>query len=302
MIPTSEDAQTILKTLLEIGVFASAIFAAIMGFRLAFKNRIRPALRFALWFLLLLRLTVPFTVNSAVHLIVLPAKESVSVPVEAQAETTVRPVTPAAVAVTPKPSVQTDPTPAPKEEEREVQKTATRLTVWQILPMIWIAGAIVLLVRRLWMRGLLAARLRAGARIPDAETMREFRNLCGEMRIRRAVRILEVPDVTSPALTIGLRPTVLLPTALLGADRERERRFALLHELTHLKRCDHWVMLWYGILRCVWWFHPIVWLMEKSFRTDMESACDAKAVRSMNAEEKLLYATLLLELGKDRTL
>ena len=31
MILTSEDAQTILKTLLEIGVFASAIFAAIMG-------------------------------------------------------------------------------------------------------------------------------------------------------------------------------------------------------------------------------------------------------------------------------
>ncbi len=302
MILTSEDAQTILKALLEIGVYVAVIFGAILVFRAVCKNRIRPALRFALWFLLLLRLTVPFTVNSAVHLIVLPAKEPVSVPVEAQAETTVRPVMPSAVAVTPKPSEQTDTAPVPKEEEREAQKTAARLTVWQILPMVWIAGVIVLFVRRLWMRGLLAARLRAGARIPDAETVREFRSLCGEMHIRRAVRILEVPDVTSPALTIGLRPTVLLPTTLLGADRERERRFALLHELTHLKRCDHLVMLWYGILRCVWWFHPIVWLMEKSFRTDMESACDAKAVRSMNAEEKLLYATLLLELGKDRTL
>ena len=63
MILTSEDAQTILKALLEIGVYVAVIFGAILVFRAVCKNRIRPALRFALWFLLLLRLTVPFTVN-----------------------------------------------------------------------------------------------------------------------------------------------------------------------------------------------------------------------------------------------
>ena len=112
---------------------------------------------------------------------------------------------------------------------------------------------------------------------------------------------MEMGDITSPALTIGLRPTVLLPSSLMGEDREQERRFALLHELTHLKRGDHLVMLWYGVLRCIWWFHPVLWLMEKPFRMDMESACDAKVVLGMSRQEKLAYASLLLELGGERS-
>ena len=109
-------------------------------------------------------------------------------------------------------------------------------------------------------------------------------------------------DITSPALTIGLRPTVLLPSSLMGEDRVQERRFALLHELTHLKRGDDLVLFWYGALRCLWWFHPVLWLMEKPFRLDMESACDAKAVLGMSRQEKLSYAALLLELSGEGTL
>ena len=302
MMPSSEVARAILTGLLEIGVYALVIFAAILGFRAAFKSKTRPALRFGLWFLLLLRLTIPFTVASAVHLIVLPTSEPVSAPVETQTETTARPITPSAVVVSPRPSAHTDAVPAPQEELQEPQKPAVRLTVRQILLSGWLIGAVALLIRKLWMHGLLAARLRSDARIPDAAVVREFRKLCRDMRIKRRVRILEAADITSPALTIGLRPTVLLPTILLGEDRAQERRFAFLHELTHLKRCDHLVMLWYSILQCVWWFHPAIWLMKKPFRTDMESACDAKAVSRMRPEEKLLYASLLLELGKDRTL
>ena len=109
-------------------------------------------------------------------------------------------------------------------------------------------------------------------------------------------------DITSPALTIGLRPTVLLPSTLAGADRDQARRFALLHELTHLSRGDDLILLWYGLLRCLWWFHPVVYLMEKPFRMDMESACDARAVRGMSRQEKLAYAALLLELSGEGSL
>ena len=75
MIPTSKAARVILTHLLEIGVYALVIFGAVLAFRRVFHNKTRPALRFGLWLLLLLRLTVPFTVNSAIHLIVLPASQ-----------------------------------------------------------------------------------------------------------------------------------------------------------------------------------------------------------------------------------
>ena len=76
MIPSSEAARVMLTHLLEISVYALVIFGAVLAFRRVFHNKTRPALRFGLWFLLLLRLTLPFTVNSAVHLIVLPAAET----------------------------------------------------------------------------------------------------------------------------------------------------------------------------------------------------------------------------------
>lgn len=302
MIPTSEAARVILTHLLEIGVYALVIFGAVLGFRRVFHNRTRPALRFGLWLLLLLRLTVPFTVNSAIHLIVLPASQSTAA-VAARTEASAQPARPATVTnPTARPTGAPDAAKAPTEEAQAERAPAAGLEVSQWLVILWAVGAAAFLVRRAWMRCLLAARVRTSARVPDPETQREFRQLCQEMRIRRPVRLMEMADITSPALTIGPRPTVLLPSFLTEKGRARERRFALLHELTHLRRGDDLILLWYGLLRCLWWFHPILWLMEKPFRMDMESACDARAVRGMSRQEKLAYAALLLELSGEKSL
>ena len=302
MIPTSEAARVILTHLLEIGVYALVIFGAVLAFRRVFHNRTRPALRFGLWLLLLLRLTVPFTVNSAIHLIVLPASQPTEA-VAARTEASAQPIRPATVTnPTAMPTGAPDAAKAPTEEAQAERAPAAGLGVSQWLVILWAVGAAAFLVRRAWMRCLLAARVRTSARVPDPGTQREFRQLCQEMRIRRPVRLMEMADITSPALTIGPRPTVLLPSFLTEKGRARERRFALLHELTHLRRGDDLILLWYGLLRCLWWFHPILWLMEKPFRMDMESACDARAVRGMSRQEKLAYAALLLELSGEGSL
>ena len=303
MIPTLEAARVILTHLLEIGVYALVIFGAVLAFRRVFHNRTRPALRFGLWFLLLLRLGLPFTVNSGVHLIVLPAAEPTATTLTARTEASAQPARPATVTdPTARPTGAPEAAKAPTEEGQAERASAVPLTASQWLVILWALGAAACLVRRAWMGGLLAARIRAGARVPDPEIVGEFRQLCRELHIRRPMRIMEMEDITSPALTIGPRPTVLLPSFLTEKGRARERRFALLHELTHLRRGDDLILLWYGLLRCLWWFHPILWLMEKPFRMDMESACDARAVRGMSRQEKLAYAALLLELSGEKSL
>ena len=301
MIPSPEAAEAILTRLMEIGVYALVIFGAVLAFRRVFRNRTRPALRYGLWLLLLLRLTLPFTVTSGVRLIVLSASQPAAA--AARTEASAQPARPATVTnPTARPTGAPEAETAPTGETQAARTFAVRLRVSQWLVLLWALGAAAFLVRRVWMRGLLAARVRSCARVPDPETLGAFRQLCREMHIRRPVRLMEMEDITSPALTIGLRPTVLLPSNLTGADREQARRFALLHELTHLRRGDHLVMLWYGVLRCLWWFHPAVYLMEKPFRMDMESACDARAVRGMSRREKLAYAALLLELSGEGSL
>jgi beta-lactamase regulating signal transducer with metallopeptidase domain len=53
------------------------------------------------------------------------------------------------------------------------------------------------------------------------------------------------------------------------------------------------------LLRAVFWFNPVVWIMPKLMRMDMESACDARVVRTMDKAQKLNYVNLLLALGEE---
>ena len=302
MIPSPEAARSVLTRLLEIVVYALVIFGAVLAFRRAFHSTARPALRFGLWLLLLLRLTLPFTADSAVHLIVLPTEAGTPVTAAAPTEANALPVRPeTAAAARPRGTDSPEATAVPAAEDREQRAALRRLSLSQWLLLLWIVGAAASLLYRIRMWGLLAARIRVEAEPPDPEILAELRQLCAELRVRRPVGLRVMGDITSPALTVGLWPTVLLPSSLLGEERKQARRFALLHELTHLKRGDPLVMVWYGLLRCLWWFHPALWLMEKPFRLDMESACDARAVRGMSREEKLSYASLLLELSGEET-
>ena len=57
----------LLSALFEVTAYSAVLFAAIMGFKLAFKSRLSPALHFALWFLVIARLCIPVTVESDFH-------------------------------------------------------------------------------------------------------------------------------------------------------------------------------------------------------------------------------------------
>ena len=176
MIPSSETATTILVHLLEIGVYAMVIFGAILAFRRIFHNKTRPALRFGLWFLLLLRLTVPFTVNSGVHLIVLPVTETTAATATARTAASAQPIRPETVTTTPARSTNApSTTTASPEKTQEMRTSAMRLSIWHWLLILWGVVAAVFLVHRMWMQGLLAARIRSCAKTPDPEIAEEFR-------------------------------------------------------------------------------------------------------------------------------
>ena len=302
MIPGPAAARTILEHVLEIGIYAAVIYLMLLGFRAVFRQKASPALRYALWFLLLIRLTLPVTFSSSVHLIVLPERTQEPATVTAAGPAEQNPAAVPAV-----PSQEAHPregTVRPVQQGEagdpsEAGRGQFRPDIWQVLLLVWWAGAAAVCIRYLWIAVLLRIRLKRFGSVPAVQVMREFSGILREMRIPGRIRLLQVQDISSPALTIGFCPKVLLPECLIWPDREKDRMLAFRHELMHLKRLDHLVMIWFGILRMVWWFLPVVWLMGKPFRMDMESACDAMVVRGMGRDEKLYYAGLLLELGKE---
>ncbi|MDO4572883.1 MAG: M56 family metallopeptidase, partial [Clostridia bacterium] len=182
----------------------------------------------------------------------------------------------------------------------ETAPRAARRLGWQAwLTLLWAAGALAMLGALLAMSLGLRARIRRYGRAPDDDGVRRlYEGLSDGLGLRAAPRLRCLPALESPALTASLRPVLLLPAAL-AAEQGEALRFSLLHELWHYKRGDHIVCLVYLLLRAVWWFNPVVWLLMRPLRADMEAACDARVARGMARGDKLRYANLLLTLGEE---
>ena len=122
--------------------------------------------------------------------------------------------------------------------------------------------------------------------------------LCAQEKIGRPPRLFRVSGLKSPCLVGIVRPAILLPRELPAEALS----WALAHELTHLRHRDTWYMLLMNLARCVHWFNPLVWLMVRAARRDMELCCDYDLLRDRDEEARRAYGRAILDqmTGRDR--
>ncbi len=93
------------------------------------------------------------------------------------------------------------------------------------------------------------------------------------LALGRDVRLLRSPRVAVPIVWGFFRPVLLLPPDVVTWPAER-LRVVLLHELAHLKRWDGVSLLLTRAAVSLFWFHPLVWSLERAGRSECERACD----------------------------
>lgn len=99
------------------------------------------------------------------------------------------------------------------------------------------------------------------------------------------------------AFVLGMfRPKIYLPEGL----SEKERRYILLHEQTHIRRKDYLIRLAAFAALCLHWFNPLVWLAFFASSRDMEMSCDEAVLKKLGNEVKKDYSTSLLSLASGR--
>lgn len=81
-----------------------------------------------------------------------------------------------------------------------------------------------------------------------------------------------------PAVIGLLRPRIVLPVDVDTRYDDQERALILEHERAHLQRGDAWTNAWVALVRCVFWFNPLVHYAASRLRHDQELACDAVVV------------------------
>ena len=281
--------------LVQVALYSAAITAGILLFRFIFKNRISPKLQYLMWWLLILRLLMPVTPDIGLHFnlqdMLLKQAHQAELPTPAP----VLDVAPASVPSTQSsyesvtPTVQPDTDVAPSQHVNP-----TKSTDWySIVFVVWLLGAIgflgwLIFVKLRYYESL--QHLMAGG---PREVYELYDRCCKELCVK-PLPLWIVNKSMSPGIAFFGEPVLLVPLSLCGD--ESRLRFALLHELTHKKRGDHYMTLLLNILRAVYWFDPVVHLAFSELRADMESACDSDVLAYIGHEHKRGYLTVILDM------
>lgn len=108
-------------------------------------------------------------------------------------------------------------------------------------------------------------------------------------------RIYQSKEINSP-ITMGIiKPVIILPIGF--NETNPSYRYVIAHEQTHIRKKDNLWRMVAILLTCVYWFNPLIWMLQKSFFTDMELACDESTVRALDKNERKNYAKALLEMS-----
>jgi hypothetical protein len=106
--------------------------------------------------------------------------------------------------------------------------------------------------------------------------------------------VFESLDVAVPVTAGWINPKILLPSGWRAWDRAKLDA-VLAHERAHIRRRDPALALFARLNRCVFWFHPLAWWLERKLAVRAEQACDDAALAVTNNRQQ--YAGILLEMA-----
>lgn len=187
------------------------------------------------------------------------------------------------------PEVQPNTDVAPSQHVNPAKSTDW----YSIVFVVWLLGAIgflgwLIFVKLRYYESL--QHLMAGG---PREVYELYDKCCKELGVK-PLPLWIVNKSMSPGIAFFGEPVLLVPLSL--CNDESRLRFALLHELTHKKRGDHYMTLLLNILRAVYWFDPVVHFAFSELRSDMESACDSDVLAYIGHEQKRGYLTVILDM------
>ena len=266
---------------------ASVLVVIVLAVQASMGRWLSPRWRYALWSVVVVRLLLPVTPGSALSVFnlfhgdaapIVVVMESPTAPATIRADTFgLEGWEPVAYAAGVQAAEPTNP--------------------WRISDIAlatWLMGAGLVMGVLLLINVSLALRLRRRSMVTDAGLLELVKTCKREMGVKRHVRLVVDPGITSPALAGMFRPTLLMPAGLVEDMPRDELRFILLHELAHVKKHDiamNWLLI---ALSALHWFNPLIWFAFARLRADRELARDAMVLQATGTDASQAYGQTII--------
>lgn len=164
--------------------------------------------------------------------------------------------------------------------------------VVNVYALIWFAlataSAAVILSHLLYLRRILGK----GKPVARRDIACMTKQLARDMGVRRSVGVYSVSnrDLGIPATFGILHPRIYLPSHMAATWSAGDLKPVMCHELAHVKRFDL-IVNWLQIgIQIVYFFHPVVWYINRRLRDLREEICDDIAVHSLG-NDRIAYST-----------
>ena len=160
---------------------------------------------------------------------------------------------------------------------------------------LWIAGTLLALMRVGWGFRRISRLKRSLVSIEDPRIATLGDAARETVGVRSNVPVLASEEIETP-VTIGLlRPIIVLPRTLARDSEQDALRGVLLHEFAHVARRDLRIGLTQRIVASLFWWNPLLHLVNRRLGDVREELCDA--VAASHLKSRRCYAELLLALA-----
>lgn len=164
-----------------------------------------------------------------------------------------------------------------------------------LITLAWAAGFAFVLIRWLQRRIRFARILHNSVPASHRETA-ALNRVIGWLGARKDIDLVVAPGMIEPGVWRIFNPVIVLPVSIADHLSDAELESVLMHEVIHVQRHDNLTGTLQMVLCAAFWFHPLVWLIDKRVLEARERGCDEEVCLLAGRSE--IYASCLLKVLK----
>ncbi len=287
---------SLFNAMLSVSLKASVIGVFILVLRSILKDKMSLKFKYALWLVLILRLLLPITPQSKFSIYNFTQFDNQYTHLYSAQNTSLD-------------------MPTTSKDNSNMNTTAQNNTyiieafsnsysnssvknILNLIPKLWLIGSMGCLL----FGGLLYIKflysIKKCPKVSDIKILNLFEECKELMDIHKKVMIVQTDTIATLAVTGYMRPKILLPSSMMKDCNITHTKYALLHELAHVKRKDILINNISYFLSIVYWMNPLIWLCFNKMREDRELCCDSLALSYLSDEEVKSYGRAIIKMAE----
>lgn len=260
---------------IELSLQASIAICIIMCLKFCFKKKLSPRWHYYVWLIVIAKLVIPVEIESQMsimpHVDLQEQYESLELVTTGPEETLPLQVIP---------------------ETNSIANKEPNLV--HLIPVLWVLVVALLVLYNIYIEVGFYLKQKKYKQLRDSNIEFILDRAKKDLNINRFVAIKVTKDKTTPTIYGFFNPCIIIDeSTLLKADRVIMYHL-FLHELSHLKHYDLFINAMTTLVKCIYWFNPLVHIAMTRMKDDREVACDTSVLKVLPQDDHRQYGYTLL--------